>query len=68
MIYLSQGGYLAIGISLIALFVIIFVVSFVLYKKTPVPKGCEDLLANKAKCEGCSKADCPYAKSITKEK
>lgn len=68
MIYLSQGGYLAIGVSLIILFAIIFVVSFILYKKTPAPKGCEDLLANKAKCEGCSNASCPYAKSITKEK
>ena len=49
MIYLSQGGYLAIGISLIAIFAIIFVISSFLYKKNPVPKGCEDLLDNKAK-------------------
>jgi len=33
----------------------IFLLSYILNKRTPVPAGCEDLKAN---CEGCKIASC----------
>lgn len=68
MVFLSKEGYLAIAICIIVALVIIFVVSFVLYKKTPVPKGCEDIVTNKEKCDACLNKSCPYAKIMKKEK
>ena len=43
---MSQVGYLILAISILVALAIIFVVSFILYKRTPVPKGCEDIKIN----------------------
>ena len=56
---MNQVGYLILAISIIIGLAIIFVTSFVLYKRTPVPKGCEDLIANEEKCAGCNK-ECAF--------
>jgi len=56
---MNQVGYLILAISIIIGLAIIFVTSFVLYKRTPVPKGCEDLIANEGKCAGCDK-ECAF--------
>lgn len=52
---MSQTGYLILAISILVALAIVFVVSFVIYKKTPVPAGCEDIMANEEKCAGCNK-------------
>lgn len=57
---MTSGGYLAIAISLLAVLVAVFVVTFVLYRKTPAPKGCEHLLPGEGKCGGCLDASCPF--------
>lgn len=67
MFLLSKGGYIAIAIGIILVLLITFVVTFVLYKKTPVPKGCEDLSIDKTKCSSCSNSSCPYAADINKK-
>ena len=51
---MSQGGYIAIAISVIIALLIIFIVSFILYRRTPVPKGCEELKISEEKCSACS--------------
>ena len=47
---MSKEVALILSISVLILLLIIFVVSFVIYKKTPVPKGCENLEINEANC------------------
>ena len=49
-----------IAILLIVFLATVFIVSFVLYRKTPPPKGCEDLLPEEKKCSCCSQIQCPY--------
>jgi flagellar basal body-associated protein FliL len=50
---------LAVGILLLLL--AIFVITFVLYKKTPVPKGCEEFeKPSERKCHGCNQTECHF--------
>lgn len=50
---------LAIGI--LVLLLVIFVVTFILYRRTPAPKGCEDLEPNEGKCSGCQETGCHFS-------
>ena len=38
---MSKEGYLILAISILVILLVVFIVSFVLYVKTPAPKGCE---------------------------
>lgn len=50
---------LAIGLLLVL--VAVFIISFILYRKTPVPKGCENLeKPSEAKCHGCNITGCHF--------
>ena len=49
-----------LAVLVIVALIVIFVVSFVLYRKTPVPKGCEDLERNEEKCAACSETGCRF--------
>lgn len=64
---MSQTGYLILAISIIVALLIVFIASFVLYKKTPVPKGCEDLKINEENCSACGHTECSHYKGETKE-
>jgi len=59
---MSKTGSLILAISIILVLLIIFVVSFILYKKTPVPKGCENLLINEENCAACQNKECALRK------
>ena len=59
---MSQTGYLILAISIIVALAIIFVVSFVLYKKTPVPKGCENIKIGEENCSSCNNSSCSHYK------
>ena len=59
---MSKTGYLILAISIILALLIIFIVSFILYKKTPVPKGCENLLINEENCASCGNKECALRK------
>ena len=59
---MSQAGYLVLAISILVALAIIFVVSFVLYKRTPVPKGCEDIEINETNCSSCGNKNCSHFK------
>ena len=59
---MSRTGYLILAISVILALLIVFVVSFILYKRTPVPKGCENLLINEENCAACGNKDCALRK------
>ena len=55
---MSQVGYLILAISILVALLAIFIVSFVLYKRTPVPKGCEELEINDEHCPSCGHSEC----------
>ena len=59
---MGQGGYLVLAISILIALAIIFVVSFVLYKRTPAPKGCENIEINKENCSSCGNKNCTHFK------
>ena len=53
-----MNKYLIISILVIALLVGVFFLSYFLNKKTPIPKGCENLRIGKEGCTGCKNLDC----------
>ena len=57
---MSQAGYLVLAISILVSLLTIFVVSFILYVRTPAPKGCEDIKISEEKCVSCSHAECKF--------
>jgi len=59
---MSQTEYLIIAIVILLLLAITFIVSFVIYQRTPKPKGCEDLMPSEEKCAGCSNNSCSFYK------
>ena len=65
---MDKTGYLILAISIIVVLLITFIVSFVLYKRTPVPKGCENLKMSEEKCSSCGHSECSFYKGETSEK
>ena len=59
---MSKEAALALSIVIILSLLIIFVVSFVLYKRTPVPKGCEYLEISEENCASCKNEACTLRK------
>ena len=57
---MGQTGYLILAISILLGLLIVFIVSFILYMKTPVPKGCENIKAGSEQCSSCSHAECQF--------
>ena len=57
---MSQVGYLILAISILVALLIVFIVSFVLYKRTPVPQGCENLKASDERCAACDNSNCSF--------
>lgn len=57
---MSKVGYLIIAIAILVVLIVIFFVSFILYRKTPVPKGCEELEMNDYNCSICGHSECSH--------
>ena len=55
---MSKTGYLILAIAVIVALAVIFIVSFILYVKTPVPKGCEKTPSEL--CSSCSNKRCEF--------
>ena len=64
---MSKEGYLILAISILVALLIIFVVSFLLYRRTPVPKGCEDIKISEENCSACNNKECEHYISRNKE-
>ena len=54
---MSQLDYLFLAIGLLVALLIVFFVSFILYRKLPAPKGCEDIKISEENCGRCLKKD-----------
>ena len=59
---MSKEVALILSITVLVALLIIFVVSFLLYKKTPVPKGCENLEISEENCATCENKACSLRK------
>ena len=57
---MSQTGYLILAICILVSLLTIFIVSFILYKKTPVPKGCENIKISDENCSSCGHTECKH--------
>lgn len=55
---INFNPYLIIAIALIALIAVIFIVSFIINRRTPLPKGCENIKIEEQTCLACSNSDC----------
>lgn len=53
---------LFIGILIIVGMVLLYILLYYLNKKTPVPKGCEDVKDLESKCAACSNTACAFKK------
>lgn len=55
---MSDTVRIILAVLLLVVLFAVFLVSFILYRKTPVPKGCEDLGPEKEKCASCKEERC----------
>lgn len=51
-----------IGIIVIIVMILLYILLYYLNKKTPVPKGCEDIKDLESKCAGCNNKECSFRK------
>lgn len=51
-----------IAISVVAALIFIYLLLYILNKKTPVPKGCEDIKDLESKCSSCTNDSCAFRK------
>lgn len=61
-------GYLIISIGLIAFLLVLFFVTFVKNRKTPVPKGCENIKISEENCSLCNNTGCSIKEKFDVEK
>lgn len=61
MYLLGKTGYIIIAIVILVLLVVVFFLTYILNKRTPVPKGCENLVDSE-KCASCSNTNCKLYK------
>ncbi len=59
---MGQTGYLLLAIAILLVLLIVFIVSFILNKKTPVPKGCENIQISDENCAACQNSECALRK------
>ena len=64
---MSTTGYLIVDISILVILLVVFIVSFVLYIKTPAPKGCEGIKISEENCANCNRAECSFYKERNEE-
>ncbi len=64
---MSKEAYLVIAITILVALLAVFIISFILYKRTPVPKGCEKLKISEENCSSCSHKECSFYKEEDKE-
>ena len=64
---MTQGQHLFLAIAILVILLITFIVSFVIYRRTPVPKGCEDMVMNEEKCSSCGHSECSFYKKKDNE-
>ena len=59
---MSKEISLVIAIVVLVALLGIFLITFIAYRKAPLPKGCENLKADDEKCAACSNSECAFHK------
>ena len=59
---MSKEVALILAIVILVTLLAIFFVSFVLYRRTPLPKGCEHLKMSEENCASCDNENCMFHK------
>lgn len=67
MTILAFDVYLFGAILIVVLLLILYFVIYILNSKTPVPKGCEDLVKGQIKCGNCTNSSCQFYKKEKEE-
>ena len=57
-----EALYLILAIVVLLALLATFVISYVVYVKTPAPKGCENLKINDVNCASCTHSECSFYK------
>ncbi len=66
---MESWAYLLIAVGIIVALILVFFISYYFNKKTPIPKGCENLVANEENCKACNNFECDLkTKIVSKEK
>ena len=65
---MGTTGYLIISIALIVFLIILFFVTFVKNRKTPVPKGCEHIKISEENCSACGNTSCSIREKLDIDK
>ena len=60
---MTKVVYVLIAVAVLIALLAIFIISFVLYKRTPVPAGCENIKINEENCSNCQNKECSFYKS-----
>ena len=55
---MTDGLRIFLAVLILTSLLVIFVVSFILYRKTPLPKGCAALQPSEEKCANCKEEGC----------
>lgn len=63
-----MNPYIFIAIGLVIVLVAIFFLTYVLNKRTPVPKGCENIKINDENCMSCGNMDCHIKQGLDLKK
>ncbi len=61
---MESWTYLLIAVGIIVALILVFFISYYFNKKTPVPKGCENLVANEENCKACNNFECDLKDKI----
>lgn len=65
---MNRVVYLIIAIVILVFLLVLFFVSFIIYKRTPAPKGCEELEINDEHCSACGHSECSFYKGKAEDK
>ncbi len=63
-----MNPFLSLAITILVLLVVLFVVSYVLNKRTPVPKECENIKISEEFCLNCTNTECKIHEKLDLEK
>ena len=64
---MSKEMYLLIAILILVALLAVFIVTFILYRRTPVPKGCENINISEENCSACNNKTCTLRKGENEE-
>lgn len=63
-----MSPFLSLAIVIIILLVVLFIVSYILNKRTPVPEGCQEEKITDEFCINCSNTECKIYEKLNEIK